>query len=195
MKASSSPEQDQIRLFIGAKIILTDKTKEIIEQFRKDLKNSSISWVSPEIMHLTIKFIGNKPSFFVNSVNLAILESLKDIRSFNLILRSLGFFGKPLPSVLWIGIGENALLQTIYNRLESNLSEIGIEKESRRFSPHLTLGRVKQMKDLETLKQYVAKYKDLEFQVAKVNKIALFESVLQPRGPIYKPLAEHNLQD
>jgi 2'-5' RNA ligase len=69
----------------------------------------------------------------------------------------------------------------------------GFETEERQFKPHLTIGRVKSVKNTENLKILLERYRDVQFQIVKINEVILFESILRLNGPIYKPLANFPL--
>ena len=144
MKDNSKANRDQVRLFIGIKIPLAGKSLEIYSKLKSGLSHSSINWVPTDNVHLTLKFIGNSPAYLINSIGKALSKSVSDFHEFNLVLRSIGFFGKPNPTVVWIGMEDNPLLQEIFKIIETNLFEAGIEKETRKFSPHITSwGQVK----------------------------------------------------
>ena len=70
---------------------------------------------------------------------------------------------------------------------------MGIEIEDRPFKPHLTIGRIKHLKDKVTLKALIDKYKNLEIQNTVMNEVILYESILLQSGPVYEPLARFNL--
>ena len=69
------------------------------------------------------------------------------------------------------------------------MKSTGFVIEERQFKPHLTLGRVKSVRDTENLKKVLEKYRDDEFQKVEVKEVILYESILMQTGPIYKPWA------
>ena len=99
------------------------------------------------------------------------------------------FPGMNRPRVVWIGLGgETASLQVSYQYIENHLAAIGIEKESRNFKGHLTIGRVKGRIDPVQFIESVKKLKDFETDMFSVHQIILFKSDLRPEGPIYSKL-------
>ncbi len=106
----------------------------------------SVRWVRPEGMHLTLNFLGDE----VTAVQLPLLSDLleqtaQETAPFTLRLDKLGCFPKPLaPRVIWAGlVGDVKPLRQLKARLDAGLAPLGWPPENRPFSPHLTLGRVK----------------------------------------------------
>jgi 2'-5' RNA ligase len=79
------------------------------------------------------------------------------------------------------------------NIIAEGLKLDGFKIEERQFKPHLTLGRIKSVKNIENLKTMLERYKDNQFQIVHVNEVILFESILVQTGPIYKSLGKHLL--
>jgi len=70
------------------------------------------------------------------------------------------------------------------------MTSLNIPAEEREFKPHLTLGRVKFLRNNEKLKEIISEHENVEFQNVKLNKLIYYESVLMPGGPLYKPITE-----
>ncbi|MCK4996411.1 MAG: RNA 2',3'-cyclic phosphodiesterase, partial [Thermoplasmatales archaeon] len=92
--------------------------------------------------------------------------------------------------VMWIGIENGEQIGKIASKIDEKISELGFEKERRRFSAHLTIARVKSAKNKEKLLELIEKYRDIEFGSLKVDTIKLKKSELTPKGPIYTILKE-----
>jgi 2'-5' RNA ligase len=75
----------------------------------------------------------------------------------------------------------------------TGLKDAGFKLEDRPYRPHLTLGRIKSLKDTNTLKTALEKYKDKPIQQVNVEEVILYESILKPTGPIYKPEGKYSL--
>lgn len=184
---------DQLRLFIGTKILLTEEISSLVDQLQLKFNHSGIKWVEKNNYHITLKFLGQTPSYFINSIDLAILESIRNFYPFDIQLSGCGFFGKPRPQVLWLGLKETANLETLQNKIHSSLYQLGFEMEPRPFKPHLTIGRIKFLNSIPEFKQIIRKYADKFEQPLLVNKIELFESNLLPTGPQYTALKQYHL--
>jgi len=102
------------------------------------------------------------------------------------------------PRVLWAGLESGAALGNLVSALDSGLVKLGYKKESRSFSPHLTLARIASPENTPafdmTLKTLL-KAKDKEFGSIIVRRITLFQSTLAPGGSIYTPLERFQLSD
>ncbi|MDP4222569.1 MAG: RNA 2',3'-cyclic phosphodiesterase, partial [Bacteroidota bacterium] len=97
------------------------------------------------------------------------------------------------PRIIWTGIQSSDKLIKLNELITAGLRENGFETEEREFNPHLTLGRIKSIRDPEDLKKALESYSQTVFQTVKVNEIILFESILMQTGPLYKPLGVFNL--
>jgi 2'-5' RNA ligase len=177
------------RTFIAIKIHPGEKMRMILDYFKQTLSGEKIKWVSPEIMHITIAFLGDTEEKIIPSISEKINRISQDFSPFELMFRSTGVFKNMRdPRVIWIGTEINPLLQNLKMRIDDELSEYGFEKESREFRPHLTLGRIKWIKNISALEQAIQPYKDQEVQKEFINEIIFYESILKPEGPIYIPI-------
>ncbi len=182
------------RLFTAVKIKPDPGLKKVMEDFRNELRNEKIKWVNPENIHITLKFFGETPEKKLPLIKSALKESSEDVFSFDIIIKSCGTFGSPrFPRVIWLGLEQNEELKHLYNNINENLSKEGYTPEKRGFSPHLTIGRVKHIKDLYTLDALTSKYNEEKFMTQKVNDFQLFESILKKEGPEYIVLENFKL--
>lgn len=186
-------DNSEPRIFIALKIDLTEKNRILIEKLKSSFAKSKIRWTSEDNYHLTLKFLGEIPAYFINSIELLLTQTLSEFSEFNFELKGLGTFGGNKPKVIWMGIQATDVLNSLQNRIDDTLVELGFEKEKRPFSPHLTLGRIKYLKDPAYFSQVIQEYQNKPFQIININKIVLFESFLKSEGPVYKSLKEFNL--
>ncbi|MCX7719912.1 MAG: RNA 2',3'-cyclic phosphodiesterase [Dictyoglomus thermophilum] len=189
-KKSSEKNITYRRLFIA--IELEDSIKDHILSFQKELKNSvlgDVKWVERENFHLTIKFLGETPENLIDDIKGILDETSYYFEPFYISLEGFGAFPSlKSPRVLWIGIEEGlGGLEKVFDFIEKRLVKKGFRKEDRPFSPHLTLGRVKD-RDVRILKDLL-----FDKEVVLVSSITLFESKLTPEGPIYTPIYRVNL--
>ncbi|HJZ39301.1 MAG TPA: RNA 2',3'-cyclic phosphodiesterase [Bacteroidales bacterium] len=177
------------RLFIAVDIKPGDRLKEAIELVRKRLRKERIKWVDPDQMHLTLSFLGDTPEEVIPQLVNGLQKPMAGHIAFNLILETLGVFKSVHdPHVIWIGCRESAPFQQIKKEIDKSLPEYGFEPENRVFSPHLTLGRIKQLRQQNQLIQLITLNKDVIFQQQRIEYIVLYESRLNPEGPGYIPL-------
>lgn len=188
-----------MRTFIA--IELPPEIKESLARIQNQLKTSGADakWVEPQNIHLTLKFLGE-----INEQKLAQIVSIiedisKNKNAFSIRLSSLGAFPKiNSPRVIWIGIdkGDNETKDMVES-LEEKIARIGIPKEDRPFSSHITIGRLRSSLNRQRLVKVLL---DLQPNFEKegkeflVTKITLFKSTLIPYGPIYEVLKEASLK-
>lgn len=187
-----------MRTFIA--IELPKEIKDALARLQEQLKISAadVKWVEPNNIHLTLKFLGEVDDKKIGEVGKIIEDIAKGERPFQARISSIGAFPKiSSPRVIWVGIdkGDNETKE-IAKGLEEKIAKVGIPKENRDFSSHITIGRTRSVlnrerlaKELKTVADNLEK-NNLEFSV---RKIALFKSTLTPNGPIYEALKETSL--
>ena len=189
-----------MRTFIA--IELPQKIIGTLSALQNQLKNTQadVKWVAPENIHLTLKFLGEVDEKKIEKIIQALEETAKDNQPFSIRLCALGAFPKiNFPRVIWVGIDAgDEETKNIAFVLEEKLQKLGIPKEKRPFSSHITIGRVrsginreKLVKELDILQRKGLLQENLEFLA---TKITLFKSTLTPKGPIYEILKEASFQ-
>ncbi|TRZ96418.1 RNA 2',3'-cyclic phosphodiesterase [bacterium] len=188
-----------MRAFIA--IELPCAIRDYLSQIQNKLKTSGsdVKWVDPKNIHLTIKFLGGIEDKTIDQIT-GILEAVSCYRPFFYIrISRLGAFPNiNAPRIIWAGIDKgNNESEEIAKELEKKIVKIGIPKEDKPFSAHLTIGRSRSAfnrgnlaKMIITLQEEIMQEK-IEFCV---NKLTLFKSTLTPAGPIYTVLKEANLK-
>jgi len=160
-----------------------------------DIKKGDVKWVNPDVMHLTLKFIGEIKD--VQAVD--VCNITKDVASryenFELRVETVGYFGGRSARVLWVGTGQNCenLLQ-LQSDLEQELASAGWPVETRKFSGHLTLCRVRNSKAGVKLAQMTEGYKDFKLGTVSAGSVSVYQSQLTPKGPVYTVLGNYKLQ-
>ncbi|TET12899.1 MAG: RNA 2',3'-cyclic phosphodiesterase [Dehalococcoidia bacterium] len=191
---------EPVRAFIA--IELPNSVKSTLSQLQDDLKQSDhapVKWIDSGSIHLTLKFLGNIAVGTTAELTRAISEAARGIAPFRLELGELGVFPNlRAPRVVWIGLGgEIGTLSVIQENIESALIPLGFSPERRAFSPHLTLGRVRERASPEErrrLGEAVSSLKmgaKLSFTVASLS---LMRSRLTREGAVYSCLSSVALQ-
>ena len=179
----------RFRGFISIDIGVFPKLVEL----ENEIKNTGVNvkLVEPEIVHITLKFLGDTEEENIDEIEDIIKKSVEATTPFDVKLVGTGVFPNPgYVKVVWIGIKEGEQIGVIADKIDSQLVNLGFEREKRRFSPHLTIARVKTAKNKDKLLQVVEKYRDVEFMSLKVDTICLKKSELTPKGPIYTTVRE-----
>lgn len=156
--------------------------------------STPIKWVKPGNWHLTLKFIGEVTPEKCQQI----IQLVRNIRfaedPFELSLSGFGKFGRRGNlNIFWAGILPSKPLNDIHERIENALAELGIKKENRFFSPHLTLGRNRKSFHSTPFFSLIEKHRSLPICHFQVAGFSINESVLTPEGPIYTTLQEIHL--
>lgn len=183
-----------IRTFIALEI-----PTDILELALNELKNKiklfdEYKWEPINKLHITLKFIGEIEEEKIDSIYFRLKNILDNYKKLELELDKFGFFYKDeSPRILWLGLKENFTLTQLVLEIDSIINQFGIEKEKRKFKPHITFLRIKHKRNINEL----MKAKDVKFNNIKFNasKIYLFKSELFKTGSIYKPLKEFQLKE
>jgi RNA 2',3'-cyclic 3'-phosphodiesterase len=148
-------------------------------------------WVPPENYHLTLRFIGEVETWRAEEVD----EALASIRapSFELSLRGLGTFEKGgKVQALWVGAEKTEGLAFLQGKVETALQRVGLERERRRFAPHVTLARTEKAPP-EKLIAYVQAHNLFRAPPVPVETFTLFSSRLGKEQAVYVPEVEYGL--
>ncbi|MBN2427999.1 MAG: RNA 2',3'-cyclic phosphodiesterase [Deltaproteobacteria bacterium] len=183
-----------LRTFLA--VPLGQNVIKAIDTIRSELVSvlPDVRWVSPETMHLTIKFFGDIPSQDIDKIKTAMQPLQKELESFETDISGLGAFPSlSRPRVIWLGVKNQAAFKRLHSAVEKELSCIGFEQDERPFSPHLTLGRVK--KPIPSADRLLEKYRHVYCGKMKADRLVLFESRLNPRGAVHLPLFSITLGD
>lgn len=184
-----------MRTFIA--INLNPEIKEYLASFQANLyiPESKIRWVEKNNLHLTIKFLGYTSLEQRETIKSVIKEITGQYGPFVIKLTSnMGIFPTyKMPRIIWVGIKEGANeLKELYNCLENNLSDKGFPREDKDFSGHITIGRVKFIRDKTNFIQIVKRI-SVDNLSQEVGSVELMESKLTPDGPIYNLTAKFPL--
>lgn len=190
-KLGEMAESERIRSFVA--LDTPKEWKERLGTLQKELQSelpeSSIRWINPTQIHLTLRFFGWIDQAEVDQAGLILHSVCSGIRPFQVVCKGIGCFPSiKKPRVIWAGIsGADAALQELYSRVNEATRTLGEAPEDRPFTPHLTLGRVKEFErtGLSVL-QKVAKY---EFDFPwRIDQVQLMRSHLFSHGAHYERL-------
>jgi 2'-5' RNA ligase len=155
------------------------------------MKGPDVKWVAANNIHLTIKFLGDTEDKLVPKINAAIDEVAARLHPFESTIDSVGGFPNlNNPRVIWFGgaqpIEEAARMA---KEIDRRMHELRFEKERRPFKSHLTLGRVREGRQVDELAAFLSTFK-LEPIPLRLDRLVLFKSTLTPKGSIYELLHE-----
>jgi 2'-5' RNA ligase len=164
-----------------------------LKNFQAEIKNSgaNVKLVEPENVHITLKFLGETLEGQIDDINDIIKSVVAEIKPFEITMKGAGVFpNESYLKVIWVGISPADKLAFISKTIDEKLASLGFKKEKRKFSPHLTIGRVRSAHNKNELIKVIEKYKEITFKTFQVSSIKLKKSQLTPQGPIYSNLKE-----
>ena len=172
---------------------LADLQSEL--QGKVDIRRSDAKWVNPNNVHLTLKFLGEIKDAQVVEVCNITKEVAARHGNFDIEIGRVGHFGGKSARVLWVGAGHDcAELLRLQQELEARLAEAGLPKESRKYSGHLTLCRVRNPKAGFKLAELAGQYRDFKLGTIPAHAVTVYQSELTPSGPVYTVLGRYELQ-
>ena len=185
---------EKIRTFICIEI-----PADILSTFGS-LQNSlkslgrGVRWTRTEGIHLTLKFLGDVEGERIKDISEALVQAKEGVEPFTVLIKGQGAFPNlKQPRVFWIGVEDSTKsLWRLQERIENSLLTVGFKKEERRYSPHLTLGRVKERENVDLITDRFQK-EQIEESEFTVKEIVIMKSELKSSGAVYTPLQKIKL--
>jgi 2'-5' RNA ligase len=184
---------EQIRAFIA--IELPSRLKLELGKLQTQLKmqrQNWVKWVDPNSIHLTLKFLGNIDINSTGQITKEMEGAARGISPFFLEVKDLGVFPNlRRVQVAWVGVsGEIDKVVQLQQNLESNLEYLGFVPEKRRFTPHLTLARLRDQAKPEERQKFGQLIASTGFKSDpfKVDTVSLMRSQLTNHGAVYSQL-------
>jgi 2'-5' RNA ligase len=182
---------EMIRSFIAFDI----NNESVVERFREVQESllkagADLKPVEPKNIHITMRFLGDIHPSMVDRIHEAMGKV--SFSAFDCQIHGLGVFPDlRYPRVVWAGITKGSVeLKGVFDQLEPSLRQLGFRPDSKGFSPHLTLARVRTGRNKSQLSAFVQGSSEYEFGVVRADCLRLKKSVLTPHGPIYSILKE-----
>lgn len=185
-----------LRLFIAVELSSDVRTAlaDLQVDLRRRLPPKAVRWTDPAGIHLTLKFLGDTPADKVEAIAQAMAAAAGSFTQFSFTVAGFGCFPNARrANVLWVGVPEvPKSLVGLQRATDLQLTRLGFEKETRPFSPHLTIGRVNKDisgADREKLAVVIAQTKVDVLGIVPGAEVSLFQSDLRPGGAVYTALA------
>ena len=186
---STANADNLVRAFICLDI--PEAIKERLAALQNILRagGASASWVRPANIHLTLKFLGDVPAANLPQITAAVTRAAGSCRRFSVTVEGVGCFPSARnPKVLWVGIESgSAALQILHQALEGELASAGFPREAKRFSPHLTLARIRNPHYARSLAEELIR-EGFAAETFTASEVLVMRSELTPRGSVYTPL-------
>lgn len=199
------PGAKPVRLFIA--IELPGAVKAALAKLQTALKaldrESAVRWTQPDSIHLTLKFIGETDAANIEAIRAALAAAAQKYPPFDLAVAGAGCFPNlRKPRVVWAGVeSDGAALRTLgalRAAIEAGVAPLGYPTENRPFSPHLTLGRIREGAPVKAAGGFGAALEQAQNTIGqlaawRVSAVSLMQSELWPSGAVYTRLADAEL--
>ncbi|RKU05732.1 RNA 2',3'-cyclic phosphodiesterase [Candidatus Poribacteria bacterium] len=184
-----------IRCFVAIEIpeTIQNKLARIQGTLRKQIQKAS--WVKPNNIHLTLKFLGDVDPDDIQTIGETIEGVAIRHRSFSLRVGGLGAFPNfARPRVLWAGVKVGSeRVSDLAQDINVALTDCGFSIDTKKFNSHLTIARVKERIDLRPYANQYRQYDRIDGAEMSVRTISLIQSQLHPTGAIYSTLQSYSL--
>ena len=183
-----------LRAFLASELpsALQDAIQKTTANLHKTLGDDLVRWVPAHNIHLTLKFLGDVSQTNLDLIKQMLATEAAQYQSFDVQVEGIGSFPNARrPRVIWVGLNAPAALASLQHSIETAAARLGYESEERGFSPHLTIGRVRQnvsSSDVQKIRVALEAAKVGNLGTAHINAVHLFKSDLQPTGSVYTKL-------
>lgn len=177
---------DSLRLFAAINIVPDENFSMVYNGLRQTLDYNIIKWVDLHNIHITLRFFGDTNPDEVPIIKTALEKAKEGIPPFELTLEKTGIFGSRYdPRVIWFGIKENPVLLNLYSNISQALEEVEYFADRQNFVPHLTIGRIKEIRDKQFFQQIIDRFSDTKLLSQNVTEFSIYKSELKKEGPIH----------
>ena len=183
-----------LRAFIALELPggLQKVISQVIERLQAKAGKTSVRWVPAANIHLTLKFLGDVAPTGLGLIEEAMMSEASLHNDIRMEAGGLGAFPNlKRPRVIWMGVDAPPELASLQHGIDSATARLGYASESRSFSPHLTLGRVRENASSSELSVITSALQEVKFTSPEpfvVDAVHLFKSDLQPSGSVYTRL-------
>lgn len=183
-----------MRLFVA--ILLNDASRAGLEAVQRRLapRCPDVRWVPKDQLHLTVQFLGDVPDGDVAAIGQALSSGAKSVAGFEMGIEGCGVFPPRGPvRIVWAGANEpSGTMPRCVAEVHAALRAVGYPPEDRPWSPHITIGRVKEDRSGGRLREMVEVCACGPW-LTRVDSVTLMSSVLSPKGPTYTPVSAAKL--
>lgn len=177
-----------MRLFTGLSIN-PSVVERLYDLLRPLMPKARLQWSPPSNFHVTTKFLGEWPEEKLKLVVDA-LERMRKPGPFTIEVERLGVYPNPYsPRVLWAGIRAPQGLAQLAHDTDEALAAVGVPREKRVYSPHITLARIKPDSPVRVVKDALEKYAGMQFGATEEKEFHLYQSRPAAGGSVYEKLS------
>jgi 2'-5' RNA ligase len=180
------------RLFIAIDIIPDSSFLDIYAKIKSgSTKLDKINWVKPDLIHTTLKFLGETPEEKIPSILERMGIATLNIPPLKIKVGKIGIFGSRYqPRVLWFGIDKTQMMEQLHHQLQKEMRKLGFNYDFGNFVPHITIARINKIDNKQKFRQVIESVQTSFIQEIEVKEIILYESILNARIPVYQRTGE-----
>ena len=185
---------ETLRTFVA--LLLPDDAQRALEREQQDLAGRvcGVKWASSRAIHVTLVFLGPTPAAAIAGISTVVREAAACCKPITFTLQGIGAFPNTRsPRVIWAGMQDCPALMDLQQQLADGLDALGFQKDTKPFSAHVTLGRVRDGSARSALSALLDERHNQHFGEFQAERLAFVHSDLQPSGPVYKLLEESKL--
>ncbi len=177
------------RIFIAVDIVNNSELAGLLASFKQALREERIRWVDPGNMHLTLAFLGDNDEGQVKMAGDIMSATATRFEPFEIVFKGTGVFRNMKQArVIWLGLKVPDSFYRMQEMLCDKLEREGLYRKEKKFKPHITLGRMRYINSKESLSEILKEHESVKLPPRQVSELILFESILKPGGPEYRPL-------
>jgi RNA 2',3'-cyclic 3'-phosphodiesterase len=182
------------RLFFAAHIDVPDLFNMLIPELKQKLGHERISWTRKGQSHITLRFLGDTHVNHIPRLEKAFSDAVSKEDAFEISIEKVKIFGSRYkPTVIWIGAEDGGDMKHLFARVRHELEKIGLPGDRQNFVPHLTLGRIRELTDLNHFQRVLNECADYQAGKNIVSELILYESRLEKTGAVHIPLKKFAL--
>jgi len=180
-----------LRTFIALPLKVEDDFLLARSALMEKLAGERISWVEPLRFHVTIRFLGSTPPDLVTLIGKSLKEKLEVPQRTHIDFAGAGSFGPgKKPRVVWVGFKNSLFMEGLKVGVDGVLEKCGVNPDKQPFRAHLTLGRIRGLKDLKTYYRLIDSMKEQFYGRVLADRLVYYRSDLKSGGPEYTVLEE-----
>jgi 2'-5' RNA ligase len=185
------------RLFIAIRIVPDEQFLTVYNKLKSQTtKLDKINWISLDLLHITLKFLGEVPAEKVPEIAKRMRIACKNTSPFSIDIAYIGLFGSIYkPRVLWFGVDNAEILQPLHQAIEKQMYKLGFPPHVGNFVPHLTIARLNKIDNKKRFLHAVESDRTTQIQQFTVKEIFLYETVFHKHKPVYEKIASVVLEE
>lgn len=187
---------DGVRAFLA--IRMAPEVEQAVIDFIASMQASGkshrdgVRWIGRSNLHVTLRFLGDRiAGAALDRLDDALGEIATATPAFTIDVRGIGVFPNPArPRLIWVGL-ESPNLRTLAAQVEGAAVAAGLSPEERGFTPHLTIGRIRDLTGLNELRRAIEAARNRDFGRTHVKSLILYRSILGGNAPTYEELGHY----